>query len=482
MHTKITNFHELSKLLSVKNNVEEDIMTYFVHFGLGHLLHRLSLEKQGGISAVQLILSLCLFRINGESIHSIYKKSFYDLLDTGKNCYYRMMSRSSMDWRRLLLGIGMRFESIVRREKAEAEHSSTCFIIDDTTLEKLGMAMERISKVFDHVAGRCVLGYKLLLLAYFDGKSTLPIDFSLHREKGRKGDYGLKASDRRKQFCKCRDKDAPDCRRLQESDMEKPAVAIEMLRRAWKYGYRARYVLCDSWFTSEKLIAAVRSIGNGAMHLAGLARMGNTKYQVMGRRHNALELVALYERSEFFHECRKYKCHYISLKGKIGKQSVRIFLVKYGRNTTWNILLTTDLNSSFVQTFEIYQIRWNIEIVNKECKQYLGLGGYQGRDFDGQIADCTLCFMTYTVMTLKKRFSDYETLGELFSAERDGLMALTLWKRILACLERFLQALADVMGLDADRLIEGMMEDKELAQEYKVMADAIEKYRMQKAA
>jgi hypothetical protein len=84
MHTKITNFHELSKLLSVKNNVEEDIMTYFVHFGLGHLLHRLSLEKQGGISAVQLILSLCLFRINGESIHSIYKKSFYDLLDTGK--------------------------------------------------------------------------------------------------------------------------------------------------------------------------------------------------------------------------------------------------------------------------------------------------------------------------------------------------------------------------------------------------------------
>jgi hypothetical protein len=98
----------------------------------------------------------------------------------------------------------------------------------------------------------------------------------------------------------------------------------------------------------------------------------------MGRRHNALELVALYERSEFFHECRKYKCHYISLKGKIGNQSVRIFLVKYGRNTTWNILLTTDLNSSFVQTFEIYQIRWNIEIVNKECKQYLGLGRLSG--------------------------------------------------------------------------------------------------------
>lgn len=59
-------------------------MSLFTRFGLGHLLCKLSLEKKSGISAVQLILSLCLFRIAGESIHSMYKKSYYDLLDTGK--------------------------------------------------------------------------------------------------------------------------------------------------------------------------------------------------------------------------------------------------------------------------------------------------------------------------------------------------------------------------------------------------------------
>lgn len=47
---------------------------------------------------------------------------------------------------------------------------------------------------------------------------------------------------------------------------------------------------------------------------------------------------------------------------------------------------------SFVRAFEVYQIRWNIEVLNKECKQYLGLGTCAGRDFDEQIADCTLCF------------------------------------------------------------------------------------------
>jgi len=47
---------------------------------------------------------------------------------------------------------------------------------------------------------------------------------------------------------------------------------------------------------------------------------------------------------------------------------------------------------SFVKAFEVYQNRWNIEVMNKETKQYLGLGSYQGCDFNGQIADATLCY------------------------------------------------------------------------------------------
>ena len=83
---------------------------------------------------------------------------------------------------------------------------------------------------------------------------------------------------------------------------------------------------------------------------------------------------------------------------------------------------------SFIKAFEVYQIRWNIEVMNKETKQYLGLGGYQGCDFNSQIADTTLCYLTYTVMALEKRFTEYQTMGELFSDMEDDLMALTLWK------------------------------------------------------
>ena len=53
-------------------------------------------------------------------------------------------------------------------------------------LKKSGVRKEDISRVFDNVKDRFVLGYKLLLSAFFDGKATIPCDFSLHQEKGNK--------------------------------------------------------------------------------------------------------------------------------------------------------------------------------------------------------------------------------------------------------------------------------------------------------
>jgi len=148
----------------------------------------------------------------------------------------------------------------------------------------------------------------------------------------------------------------------------------------------------------RKLIEAVRTIGKGAVHYIGLGKMGKTKYEVRGKLHNANELVALCEREEA-HRCRKYKCLYISLRARLGGQAVCIFLIKYGKNKNWNIMFCSDMAMSFVKAFELYQMRWSIEVLNKECKGYLALGQYQGRNFNGQIADCTLCFITYIVLT-----------------------------------------------------------------------------------
>ena len=143
MEAKIEKRSESSKLLSVKTRMSDDLFHLFGKFGIGHLLSRLSLEKQDGVSASELILSLCLFRIVGKSIHSICKHKIYELSNHGKNCFYRMMIRPQMDWRRLMNHFALRYMCLLRKYgEAPQSDTTTCFIIDDIVLEKSGVRME----------------------------------------------------------------------------------------------------------------------------------------------------------------------------------------------------------------------------------------------------------------------------------------------------------------------------------------------------
>ena len=473
MIANLDKIREMSKLLSNKNRVNDDLLSLFGRFGLQQTLRRLGMEKQQGISALQLIISLCLFRINGESIFSMYRKDFHSLLETGKNCYYRMLNRESMDWRILLIRMAVRFLAILRKEGAEENEQPRCYIVDDTTIEKTGVSMEGVSRVFDHVKHKCVLGYKLLLLAFFDGRSTIPVDFSLHREKGDEKNYGLSEEERAGQYRKKRDSSNPNHQRATELDSKKMDNALEMMKRAWQAGLRATYALCDSWFTYEKFIHGVRSIGDGSVHFLGMGKMDNRKYYVRGFYHNVYQMISYYERTEAKRDW-VYNYTYFRVNGRMGDEPVRIFFIRYGSNRNWNIIVTTDFTMDIKRCFETYQIRWNIEVLNKESKGYLGLGKYQGRDFDGQIADCTLCYMTYMVMALDKRLNDYETFGELFKEQRQDLMALTLWQRVLDIIRRIMNALAELIGISAEELVDNIIRDEKTLGKYYVMIDALE--------
>lgn len=473
MTANLDKIHEMYNILNEKDRINHDILTSFGRFNLYDILRRLDLEKQQGISVVQLIMSLCLFRINGDSIFGIYSKKFYNLLETGKDCYYRMLNRESMDWRTLLLRMNCRYHVIMRKENAVETDHPRCFIMDDTMLEKTGACIEGLSRVYDHVKHKCLLGYKNLLLAYFDGRTTLPVDFSLHREKGTEKNFGLSEEERKQQYSKKRDSQKPDYQRFKELDSKKSDNAIEMMKRAWKYGLRATYALCDSWFTFEDFIHKVREIGDGSVHFLGMAKMDNRRYKVRMFNENVYELISRYERTEA-KKLKKYNATYIKLNGFLGEEVVRIFLIKYGSNKNWNVILTTDLAMTPEKCFETYQIRWNIEVLNKESKQYLGLGKYQGRDFDGQIADCTLCYITYIVMALDKRLNDYETMGVLFREQRESLMALTLWKRVLEIIRRILEVLADVIAVDVEVLVENVIKDEKSLKKYMVIINAVE--------
>ena len=188
-------------------------------------------------------------------------------------------------------------------------------------------------------------------------------------------------------------------------------------------------------------------------------------------------MIALYERTA--RPCRKYKCLYFDRLVEVDGLEMRLFFVKYWHKGKWNILLSTDTTLKFTKVFEYYQVRWTTEVMYRECKQHLGLGKCQSNDFDAQIADCTLVFITYTMMTLRKRLNDYESYGALFREMGDEITELTLWQRILPLVKKLLMTLCEVLGVDYLETMESIAESPE--QESRICA-VIRDLEMQDAA
>ena len=88
----------------------------------------------------------------------------------------------------------MKFIKLVAYQGENSSDAPKCLVIDDSDLLKTGRYIEKISRIFDHVSRRFILGYKLLAMGYWDGASFVPMDSSLHRERGKNKDkpFGLK--------------------------------------------------------------------------------------------------------------------------------------------------------------------------------------------------------------------------------------------------------------------------------------------------
>ena len=339
---KIGNLNELTKVLSVKEQAQEQLLVVMKALGIGKIVRNLKFEKAQGYTLTSLFISLLIMRLWGKTIASATSNHFHGLCAVSKNTLYRALLNARIDWRMLLTKITLRFHAILREHQVNTDEHDTCAILDDTTFQKSGIRIEGVSKVFDHVTHSFIYGMKCLTLALSDGKSCYPIDFSLHREKGKKKDYGLTLKQRKEQFKEKRNAKNPDYARKAECDESKLEMARRMLCHAVGHGINFKYVLADSWFTCESLIQVVREL----------------------------------------------------------------------------------------------------------CGGYLGLGKCQSRSYNAQIADTTLCFMMYQMLSLAKRFSEYETLGALFRSERDRLQVLTLWSRTLEEVRHLLEVLSREAGVD----------------------------------
>lgn len=67
------------------------------------------------------------------------------------------------------------------------------------------------------------------------------------------------------------------------------------------------------------------------------------------------------------------------------------------------VLLTSDQRRSVADLIELYDLRWQIELFFKECKQTLGLARYRLRDFDAVESWVSLCLLAFVYLEWYRR-------------------------------------------------------------------------------
>ena len=469
LHIKgIKNLDEIKALFTVEAKGAETILDVCERFFISTVTRRFdTLKKQGYYPSDILKVLLYLPFLGVATIRGLYQSGCAHTSEAEKDVYYRLKNNSEVDWRTLLFAFAKRFRKLTEQRGSDdtAESETTrCLIVDDTTYSKTGMRLEFIGKVYDHVYKRWILGFKSLVLAYWDGKSILPLDFSLHHEKGKnqKRPYGLTRTQLKKRYRKRRTQKTAGATRSTELSANKLKHALKMIKRAVKHGFMADYVLADCWFISQSFIASIREIKQGAIHVLGTCRMDKRKYLFEGTEYTAKELLNKFKGHK--RRSRKVRALYVELLLQYKGLPVKLFFIRYAGQKSWKLLLTTDLNLTFNQAIEIYSHRWTIEVMFKEAKQYLNLGKSQANDFDSQIADTTISMMQYILLTLHKRFQAYESLGELFRANKQYFLEVTLAKRLWGFFLQVLQEITALFEIDFEQLMAKIFNEKELEQ------------------
>jgi hypothetical protein len=418
-------------------------------------------NKHRNINKLLLVVLFPFFEVKG--IWQYSQSSLYPVFSCGKDAFYRLLNDFNIPWRKVCYKLTMQLiGKATDKNKAGCDELPRCLIVDDTDLPKTGRRIELIGKVFSHVTQKSVLAFKGLFLGYHDGKSFFAMDFSLHGEQGKnkKRPYGLSTKQLKSRYSKHRSKSSPGSKRKQEYFTTKIENMIEMVRTGIGQGLRFDYMLVDSWFTCFALVKFIATRRFGC-HLLGMAKMGKTRYLFNGKKLTAKEIIESLRKLKRIKRSKQLRCFFSEAMVDFNGIEVKLFFCKTSRKGKWNVLLTTNLDLGFTQAYKIYSIRWSVEVFFKESKQYLGLGKCQSQDFDAQIASTTICMIQYNLLSLAKRFANYESLGEMFRNTRAETIQLTLAERIWQLIIEVLADLAELIEFDAEALMEKLVSDNQ---------------------
>lgn len=263
------------------------------------------------------------------------------------------------------------------------------FIIDDTVIEKQGKPkkIEGLGWHYSYSKGRIVYGHCMVTSHYRVGNISFPCDFQFYLNK--------EVADKSGDIFKT-----------------KPDIACELIEKFESFRGEKIYCLTDSWYTSEKVVKAVRT---REFELIGSLK-SNRVFQFMehGKKHKLSTYVKNLRNSSFEEitlkgEAFRVRRIEVWLKG-IGK--VVILISKRIKDGSKMFILSTDMDLSNEEILRYYSYRWDIEVGYLYCKDRLGMGQYQMRKLKAIGKYCALVFAAYTLLESLRVSNNEKSLGQ----------------------------------------------------------------------
>ena len=417
-----------------KGPFESKIREAFGTLNIKTILCRSNIVKKDGYHAAHLLFILLLMPFtSADSVHSFCGKFWKNWTQSHKDSFYRFKKNEKFRWRRFFMLLNRQIFKATELDKTPV--SQQCLILDDTVISKRGKKIENLTFVRDTTNDKTVLGFNIVTLALFNGKTTYPVDFS----------YSFSKTQHPKSPQKKIGDSRSDAggRSFEAHYQTKLELGLSMIQNAVSNGITPRYVLFDSWYSWPGFISDIRNI-DPQIHVVCRLKNSNVQYEYKGEK---LRLGALYKRHKGnFKRDRKTGMLTKKVSVKIcGKEKVTIVFTK-GYNEPdvdtvkgkkekskdkWAAFLSTDIQQSASEVIFTYVKRWAIEVCFKECKQMLLLGKDQSNSFQSQVTATTLSFIRHNLLNYFNEIENHtKTVGGFFNHLVDETAVITYSHRI----------------------------------------------------
>lgn len=384
--------------MSQNENTQNQFANAMKELQLGTMLRKSNITKSCGVPAYEVFQFLLLLVFQGKNLFRFLNSKRKELA-VSKNTYYRFLNSTSFNWTRFLLLLAAKvtsaFNSLTRPERVKV------LVLDDSVIKRnRSKAVELLARVYDHVEHKYQKGFTMLTLGWSDGYSFVPVGFNM-LSSGKKSNRYQEISDQI-------DHRTNGYKNRRESLLAKPEAAALLVKRALNAGIEADYVLMDTWFTTEPMLAKLLQIG---IDTIGMVKQLKQRYIYNGQSYTLPQL-----RKFVRFEGGKNIFGSVLVTTKAGIPVKIVMIRNRNKKSECLYLLSTDCSLSDGEIVRIYGNRWSTECFYKASKSFLKLGTeFQSRTYDAMVSHTAIVFTRYTILEwLRRNENDEKTYGELF--------------------------------------------------------------------